>query len=206
MFSMPESYCNKSDGYAALGKLTLTILSLSYGMSSRQATKRGQTLGQSIKNLVLWISFSLFSLARMIAIFSLLTLSYPLPALLSFMFVHILMVLLIQACLNKKMNSIWTLTKEFVPNLISAVGSHTLWIDINSPARGTPTFLKQTIFQAMIMIENLIMLLLPVLAPGYYPQDDCFQIHPSLIIYSCSFWLVGALLQVIRFFYFIPIN
>ncbi len=215
MFSMPDSYCDKSDGYAALGKLTLTMLSLSYGMSSRQATKKGQTLAQTMKNLVLWVSYGFFSMARMIAIFSLLSLEKPMIAVLTFLMVHMLSVLLIQAISYEKMKDhiqyslmqeignngnhmcpIMTLTVKFMPNLISAAGSHTFLMNLYMADRGTPSFFAQTLFQMFILMENLIMLLFPVVAPEYYPSDECFLIHPRLIVSSCAFWLVGALLQV----------
>ena len=206
MFSWPESFCDKRDGYAALGKLTLTILVLSYGTSSRQTSKRGQTLGQSIKNLSLWVSFFCYSLARIMAIFSLLSLSNPLPFVITFIIVHIIFVLLIQAKLNEikldytwngtQLNKIWTQIKGLGLNLTSAIGSHTLWISIHSTKRGTPSFFKQLLFQTIIIFENLILLLLPVIVPHLYPPEECFQIHPSIIGYSFLFWSVGVALQV----------
>ncbi len=201
MFSMPESFCDKSDGYAALGKLTLTSLSYSYGMSSRQSTKKGQTLGQSIKNLVLWFTYSMYNIARIMALYSLLSLSHPLPAVLTFIILHIGSVLLIQVYLkeiktNYATNSIRKLTAGFLVNLISAICSHTLISNIHTIERGEQSFLRQTLFQILILIENITMMLIPMIAPESYPDDECLQIHPSLIYYSFFFWLAGVVLQV----------
>ena len=201
MYSWPETYCDKNDAFIALGKLILTLFTQSLSVSSRQTTRRGQNLGQTIKNFMLSISFFFFSLARMIAVYSLISSDFPLISI-PFAIVHILVVLAIQSIqlLNEikiesqannrtYMSTCWKFKKEFADNLLSAVTSHTLLINRKSGERGTETLKKQTLFQLLIIVENLIMLYA-------LPHDDCYQLPASLCGWSIGFWIFGLILQV----------
>ena len=50
MIQSPISPCSREDAYICIGKLLLSIFSLSYGVSAHRTSKKGQTLGQCLSN------------------------------------------------------------------------------------------------------------------------------------------------------------
>ncbi len=191
IFSPPESLCGGNGGYTALGKLFLSIISLSYGTSSRQAARRGQTLGQTFKNLVLFLSYFFLCCARIISIFSILALDNPvLPALL-FGSIHFALVLVTQV---KTKQFTGEDVKELFPCLLTCIASHTVCINFHE--KKTPTFNKQLLFHSVVMVENIILLMIPLLWPDIYPSADCFKITLSEIGIAGSLWITGIILLV----------
>ena len=95
IYNLSDSLCKGKNVSIALGKLFLSLISLSYGAASRQASKPGISFGQTIKNLVLWLSFVCLSVARTTSIFSLVALETPIPGLVTFFLIHLLLVSLI---------------------------------------------------------------------------------------------------------------
>ena len=100
-FSVPNVFCSQQNIQAALGKLLLSTISLSIGLSSRQATKEGEPFGQSVKNLVLAASYFFLCYARIMSILPLFSSKNPIIALLVFTFLHSLMNYFTQWCTNK---------------------------------------------------------------------------------------------------------
>ena len=224
MFNLSTT-CNENGGYSALGKLFLSILSLSYGIASRNTSRRGQTLSQTIKNLVLWLSYVLLCFVRVMAIFSLLALENPVVPVLLFASLHfalVFMVLMItkEFTFEKNVKSIWrdekgkignegrqtvvwrnfcakVLTETF-PYILSCMGSHTIMMSFYDVKQG-PTFFKQFLFQFLVAVENVILLSLPILWTEIYPTTDCFRTTSSQLILAATLWFAGICLLV-RFY------
>ena len=198
IFNFSDSLCDGKNVSIALGKLFLSIISLSYGASSRQASKQGITLGQTIKNFVLWISFFCLSLARIIALFSLMSLESPLPGLVSFQMIHLLLVFFI---LIKEEKGKCSVQKFFSRDTMRVIGScfscHTVVITFQNRQRGTPTFWTQLKFQSLIFCENVALAVLPLLAPpNLYPHEDCLNLSPKSVSLVLCLWLAGIIFQV----------
>ena len=144
-----DSLCDGKNVNIALGKLFLSILSLAHGSSSRRTSKTGITLGQTIKNFVLWLSFICLTLARTIAIFSLVTLEYPLSGIACFISIHLIMMPLVFidghgklweiSKTNSKKPSLQRL-KNIGKLMLTCLASHTLVINFQSQDRGNQTF------------------------------------------------------------------
>ncbi len=100
-FSVPNVFCSQQNVQAALGKLLLSTISLSIGLSSRQATKEGEPFGQSVKNLVLAVSYFFLCYARIMSILPLFSLEHPFIALMVFTLVHSLINYFTLWCTNK---------------------------------------------------------------------------------------------------------
>ena len=105
IFNPNESLCGRNGGNSAMDKLFLSVLSLTYGVATNQTTRRGQSLKQTLKNLVLWLSYFLLCIVRIMSIFSLLALNNPVGPIVTFVTIHFLFVF-----------QILVLTKEFIPN------------------------------------------------------------------------------------------
>ena len=100
-FSVPNVFCSQQNIQAALGKLLLSTISLSIGLSSRQATREGEPFGQSVKNLVLALSYFFLCYARIISILPLFSLENPIIALSVFTIVHTMINFLTLWCTKK---------------------------------------------------------------------------------------------------------
>ena len=191
IFNPPETICGGNGGYSALGKLFLSVLSLSYGTASRQATRRGQTLSQTFKNLALWLSFVLLCFARIISIFSLLALDKPFLSSLAFASVHIALVLLILV----KTNELQEISGLF-PCILTSIASHTVLINFHNVNGKTKSFQKQLLFHSLVMIENIILLSIPLMSPDTNSSTDCFKTTSSELYIAGSLWLAGIVLLV----------
>ena len=218
VFNFSDSICYGKNVNIAIGKLLLSILSLSYGASSRMTSKKGITLGQTIKNLVVWIAFVCLSLSRTLAIFFLIALNSPLPGIACFICLHLTLVpfvfiditgtssnfidLVLKACISIKKRPISTI-RYAGSFMMSSLASHTFVINFLSNERRNPTFWVQFKFQLIILVENLLLLLLPWIQPNLYPAVECFDYSRSFIMYASVLWMVGICLQVKYFFYLI---
>ena len=191
LFNFSDSICDGKNVNIALGKLFLSILSLAYGSSSRRTSKPGITFGQTIKNLVLWLSYICFSLTRTIAIFSLIALEHPLSGIICFMSIHLIMMPLV--IYDKYFFRGWP---NFIMSILSCLASHTLIIDFRPSERGRPTFWIQIKFQLIILIENCVLLLLPVTQPDLYPDRKCYNYSWDIVFFTNGLWVVGICLQV----------
>jgi hypothetical protein len=207
ILNFSDSLCDGKNVNIALGKLFLSILSLAHGSSSRRTSKTGITLGQTIKNLVLWLSFICLTLARTIAIFSLVTLEYPLSGIACFISIHLIMMPLVFidghgklweiSKTNSKKPSLQRL-KNIGKLMLTCLASHTLVINFQSQDGGNQTFWIQLKFQLIILIENFGLLLLPLLQPNLFPDKDCYKSSWDIVIFTNGLWMVGICLQVKR--------
>ena len=218
IFNYSDSICDGKNVNIALGKLFLSILSLSYGASSRLTSKKGITLGQTIKNLVIWIAFVCFSLSRTIAIFFLIALESPLLGIACFICLHLTLVplvftditgnssnfieMVVRSSISMKEKPISTI-RYAGSFMMSSLSSHTFIINFQSDERNNQTFWVQFKFQFIILVENLLLLLLPLMHPNLYPAEECFVYSSSFILYASALWMVGICLQVKVYFYFI---
>ena len=211
IFNFSDSICDGKNVNIALGKLLLSILSLSYGASSRLTSKKGITLGQTIKNLVIWISFVCLSLSRTIAIFFLIALESPLPGIACFICLHLTLVPLVFTNITgSSSNYIYMVLKAYISLkeepistikyagsfMMSSLSSHTFVINFQSNERNQQTFWIQLKFQLIILVENILLLLLPFMQPNLYPIGECFDYSKSLILYASVLWMSGVCLQV----------
>ena len=215
IFNPPESLCGGNGGYSALGKLFLSVLSLTYGVASRQTTKRGQTLGQTIQNLALWLSYLMLCVVRILSIFSLLALKNPVLPVIAFATIHFtsvfLILLITQECsykdiFQKKNNNSWRthlkrVLMDIFPVILSCLASNTFIINFHDVKRGTPTFKKQFCFQVVVFLENLVLLLLPLIWTELYPSSDCFKSSASVLYIAGGLWISGICLLVRNFLY-----
>ena len=215
VFNPPESLCGGKGGYSALGKLFLSVLSLTYGVASRQTTKRGQTLGQTIQNLALWLSYLMLCVVRILSIFSLLALKNPVLPVIAFATIHFtsvfLILLITQECsykdiFQKKNNNSWRthlkrVLMDIFPVILSCLASNTFIINFHDVKRGTPTFLKQFCFQVVVFLENLVLLLLPLIWTELYPSSDCFKSSASVLYIAGGLWISGICLLVRNFLF-----
>ena len=199
-FSIPNLFCIQSNVDTALGKLLLSILSISYGVSSRKTSKPGQTFGQSIKNLVLWISYFFITISRTVAIFSIISQNDPVTAILISVLVHLIVVAIVKMMtddigyLNDDKDKLW---KRVSWCALSCLASHTFRINFKDNKRGTNTFYKESAFQFVIVVENIILLLLPDAFPNLYPNNnDCYQFSYHDVLISFLLWFLGIILQV----------
>ncbi len=187
IFDPPETLCGGNGGPSALGKLFLSVMSLSYGTSSRQAARRGQTLSQSIKNLVLWLSYLLLCFARIISIFSLLALDNPVLPALTFASIHFAFVLVILV-ITKEFNGC---LNEIVPCFLTCMASHTVVINFHHTDQSASTVIKQLLFHSIVMIENMILLMMPLIWTEIYPSTECFKITSSELYIVGPLWSTG---------------
>ncbi len=260
-FSVPDVFCSQQNIQAALGKLLLSTLSLSYGLSSRQSTKEGEPFGQSVKNVLLAVSYFFLCYARIMALLPLFSLENPIIALLVFTFVHSIVnwftfwgseklelfnnslneidadatnpiqsenranlnheyesttstrnaspteindeINQVDGCIQslkkvflsckEKIESI--LHSEKTKMLMSCLASHTFIIAFHKKS-SKKTFVKQTLFQFSILVENIILLLLPAMFPILYPNKDCYNFELDEVGDACLIWLFGIVLQV----------
>ena len=211
ILNFSDLICEGKNVNNAVGKLVISILSLSYGASSRVTSKKGITLGQTIKNLVLWIAFLCLSLARTIAIFFLISLESPLPGIGCFICLHLTLVplvfiditenstnfidLVLKTCFSMKENptsTIWNACSL----MMSSLCSHTFIINFQSNERSNQSFWIQFKFQLIILIENISLLLLPLIHPNLYPAEECFSYSEIFVLYASILWIVGICLQV----------
>ena len=214
LFNFSDSICDGKNVNIALGKLLLSILSLSYGASSRLTSKKGITLGQTIKNLVIWIAFVCISLSRTIAIFFLIALESPLPGIACFFCLHLTLVTLVFTDITgNSSNFIEMVLRAIIlmkekpmstiryagSFMMSSLSSHTFVINFQANERNNQTFWVQFKFQLLILVENLLLLLLPMMQPNLYPEEECFHYSRSFILYASVLWMVGICLQVDTF-------
>ena len=208
LFNFSNSICDGKNVNIALGKLLLSILSLSYGASSRMTSKKGITLGQTIKNLVVWIAFICLSISRTLAIYFLIALESPLPAIACFICLHLTMVPMVfleipgniaHYAKDKPIKFITCAGKI----IMSSLASHTFIINFQLNERRNQTFWVQFKFQLIILVENSLLLLLPLVQPNLYPADECFDNSKSFILYASVLWMVGICLQVLGYYYII---
>ena len=192
LFDFSDSLCEGRNLSIGMSKLLLSILSLSYGASSRQTSKPGITLGQTIKNIVLWLSFVCLSISRITAIFSLVALQSPLPGIGCFLLIHLILVF-------------WILRDENVPfcevltqfkTILSCISSHTVIISFEKKKRGKETFQRQLYFQILILLENVLLCSLPLMISDHYPPGDCYQYSYKFLAFDIGLWIIGIILQV----------
>jgi hypothetical protein len=203
IYNLSDSLCKGKNVSIALGKLFLSLISLSYGAASRQASKPGISFGQTIKNLVLWLSFVCLSVARTTSIFSLVALETPIPGLATFFLIHLLLVSLIfkNMVISCGKNSSLQNARQLVIFIMSCFASHTVIICFQTKERGAETFWTQLKFKSLILCENISLLLLTLLVPNLYPPEDYYYTSQDYVFFSIGLWLFGVLLQVSIFKY-----
>ena len=192
IFDFSDSLCEGRNLSIGMSKLFLSILSLSFGASSRQTSKPGISFGQTIKNIFLWLSFVCLSISRIIAILSLVALQSPLPGIVCFLLIHLILVFLI---LRDKSVSCKNVSIHF-QTIMSCVSSHTVLIYFQKKERGTKTFWRQLYFQSLILLENVLLCSLPLIIPDHYPPEGCFDYSHKFIAFVIGLWNIGIILQV----------
>ena len=196
IFNFSDSLCDGKNVNIALGKLFFSVISLSYGASSRQASKQGITLGQTIKNLVLWLSFFCFSLARTMALFSIMSLESPLPALVGFLLIHLELVSFILYEGSGRCTIQNFFKMDTVRLITSCLASHTVVITFQNKPRGTPSFWTQLKFQSLILCENIALVVFPFVSTELYPSELCFEYSPKIVALVICLWFAGIIFQV----------
>ena len=192
IFDFTDSLCEGRNLSIGMSKLFLSILSLSFGASSSQTSKPGITLGQTIKNIALWLSFVCLSISRIMAIFSLVALQSPLPGIFCFLLIHLVLVFFI---LIDKSVSYRNVSSHFL-TIMSCISSHTVIISFQKKERGNQTFWRQLNFQSLILIENVLLCTLPLMIPDHYPPEDCYDYSHNFIALIIGLWSIGIILQV----------
>ena len=191
IFDFTDSLCEGRNLSIGMSKLFLSILSLSFGASSRQTSKPGITLGQTLKNIALWLSFVCLSISRIMAIFSLVALQSPLPGIVCFVLIHLVLVFFI---LIDKSVSYRKVSSHFL-TIMSCISSHTVIISFRK-YRGQTTFRRQLHFQSLILLENVLLCTLPLMIPDHYPPEDCYDYSHKFIAFVVGLWSIGIILQV----------
>jgi len=82
--------------------------------------------------------------------------------------------------------------KDLFRIFISSVCSLVVLIHLESGE----TFFSQSAFLILIAIENLVIMLLPVIFPSMYPEDACFpHENDEYGIYVLVLWILGMVFQ-----------
>ena len=203
IFHYSDSLCEESNISIGMSKLLLSILSLSYGASSRQTSKPGITLGQTIKNTMLWLSFASLSISRITAIFSLVALQSPIHGIVCFLLIHLALVFLILreknvSCTCSDVSTHFkTIISTHFTTIMSCISSHTVIISFEKKERGKETFRRQLYFQSLILLENTVLCFLPLIIPDHYPTGECYDYSHKFIAFVIGMWSIGIILQVI---------
>jgi len=216
----PACYIEK-----ALGKILLTIISLTLGVANMKCYKHGQGFtDKPLKTIPIFLSILAQTIARIFAFKSLILMKtslgffkYAVFFLSHFMAVFTIKVLfenpslqetstaLSEACQSKRLTSVKTLSWNLFRFIFSGLSSTIILIHLrqNQPASPTShfTFLPHTLFFVLSLIQNFVLVTLPYLAPDLYPEVDCFTTdsRSKAVWIVVVLWFVGVITQVIHY-------
>ena len=126
-----------------------------------------------------------------IFIFRSLTLLESVTPLIIFTSLHFIFVFIIKMIntTKEKCSTIKDLFRIFISGVCSLV--------VLTHLESGETFFSQSAFFILIAIENLVMMLLPVIFPSIYPEYTCYpyQSHINGIIYVLVLWFLGLVFQ-----------
>ena len=126
-----------------------------------------------------------------IFIFRSLTLLESVTPLIIFTSLHFIFVFIIKMIntTKEKCSTIKDLFRIFISGVCSLV--------VLTHLESGETFFSQSAFFILIAIENLVMMLLPVIFPSIYPEYTCYpyQSHINGIIYVLVLWFLGIVFQ-----------
>jgi hypothetical protein len=220
----PACYIEK-----ALGKILLSVILFSLGVAKMKSYKPGQGYsGKSLGPIPIFLSIVAQTIARILTFRSLIlmetSLGYFKYAL--FFFLHFLAVFTIKILfetqlvketsaapsdtgLLKRLNlksTLYELNKFLLSGLSSTIVM--IYKRKSEPVSGpscftflSHTFLSHTAFFILILIQNLVLVTLPYMAPDLYPQDDCFTTdsRSKAVRIVVILWFVGVITQVIHY-------
>jgi hypothetical protein len=213
----PACYIEK-----ALVKILLTIFFLSLGISQMRR-KPGQSL---LKTLPMFVSIMAQTVGRIVALKSLVLMTTPLGYMryILFFIVHVLLVFLIKTlfevnslankigscCLSQKRKKhIWKVIKFIASCISSTIVMIHLSRDKEEWHKRRPSFLSHSCYHLLILLENLLMVCFPYLAPvSYFPPADCFPAESKFnsVCIVVGMWLVGAVAQALHYKFCSPLS
>ena len=95
----------------------------------------------------------------------------------------------------------WDLLKFIFSGLCSTIVLVHLQKDQSASMKRYSTFLPHTLFFILSLIENLVLVTLPYMAPHLYPEVDCFTTdsRSTALWIVVALWFVGMIAQIIHY-------
>jgi hypothetical protein len=214
----PSCYIEK-----ALGKILLTIISLTLGVANMKCYKHGQGfMDKPLKIISIFFSILAQTIARILAFKSLILLEAPLDKYARFFLLHFFLVFAIkilfetpsskdtltalsEACQSKSLTLIKTFSGDLLRFIFSGLTSFIVMIHFRQkqPASTTSrfTFLPHTLFFILSLAENLVLVTLPYMAPHLFPEVDCFTAdsRSRAVWMVVVLWFVGVISQILHY-------
>jgi hypothetical protein len=208
----PACYIEK-----ALGKILLTIISLTLGVANMKCYKHGQGFTDKPRKIIfIFLNILAQTIARILAFKSLILLEAPLKYVIFFL-VHFVFVFLetpllketltapSEACQSKRATLIKYFSWELFSFIFSGLSSTIVMIHFRQSHAVSHKFhvhfLSHTSFFILILIENLVLVTLPYMAPHLYPEVDCFtadsRSRTAWIV--VVLWFVGVISQILHY-------
>jgi hypothetical protein len=206
----PACYIEK-----ALGKILLTIISLTLGVSYMKCYKPGQGFNDKpLKTIPILVSILAQTIARTFALKSLILLETPLGKFKFAIFIltHYAAVftikILFEITPDTEKQKDFKINKEKLRNLLmfiaSGLSSTIVMIHLykDQPIKKSHfTFLTHTSFFILSLVQNLVLVTLPYLTPHLYPKVDCFSNDSRSIAVGVvvGLWFVGVIAQILHY-------
>jgi hypothetical protein len=212
----------------ALGKILLTILSVSLGVAQMKCNnKPGLGLCEKpFRTLPILASVLAQTVARIFAVRSLILLTSQLgyAKYAIFFAPHLLLVFVIKTLFETKSvrgkikhlkgskddqwdKSVGHKFRSLLKFFASGISSMIVMIHLHDDRQQTPrskphfSFISHTLFFILSLIENLILVCLPYMVPELYPPLDCFTAssRANAVWIVAGLWLVGVAAQVLHY-------
>ena len=217
----PACYIEK-----ALGKILLTIISVSLGVAQMKCNKPGLGLCEKpFKTVPILLSVLAQTIARIFAIRSLILLTSPLGynKYAIFFIPHFLLVFLIKTLFETKsfkskltswglqqkdciaQKSIKTHFLNFLKFFASGISSTIVMIHLHGEKpncrKSHFSFVSHSLFFVLVLVENVILVCLPYLVPDHYPQLDCFTAdsRANAVWIVLVLWLAGVFFHALHY-------
>jgi hypothetical protein len=202
-----------------IGKLFMAYLSIALSMSLMKMDKAGVEFGQKFsKAIPLFVGYLCQIFTRLCALISLIfmkttSIKYYISLGFHFLFTFAILIIFetsysrlrIKVIREKtKRRKVRTFCRELLYILIRVFSSFFILPSDLNKNEVSYTFLSNVCYQILYLTENITLVLLMATHPDLYPDEIKYNVDTSSLIYIViTGWLISAVIQVEKYFYFL---